>query len=225
MTDNTPNNTVPVLLLGGFVIALLIILGIVGIIFIRGYTFVKQEIIQPASTPTPQIIYVKETPSDITFTVSKANAAQPNAVNPIDREYTVLTTDGDILVLSSYYSWDDLELQHSYTCDVVDTLSNYGRDVYSVKSCNGYRYPIVYHDNYGDYYDGYYPYDDHHYYNRNDGTYNDKYDMDDWSRDVYKYFHYKGQYWECTGKICNKISVTKIPSYVTIYETIPPAFY
>ena len=209
--SDSQNITIPTLLVGGFVIALLIILVIVGIIFIEGYTFVKNDIVEPiVTTPTPQIIYVENIPSTISFTVMKANAAQPNSVNGLDREYSVLTTDGDILVLANYYSWDALELRQSYTCNVGSALTNYGRQVYSVSGCYAYRY-INYYQNYDNTNDHWYN-DKYHDYNRNTGKYNDH----------IEYYYYNKQYWRCVDDgNCKSVNRDSIPDYVTIHYQNP----
>lgn len=170
----------------------------------------------PTVTPTPTPIYK---PSTIMFTVLKANAASPNSGNQLDRYYSVLTTDGDILVFTDFYRWDEMIPQQTYNCNIVNSLSGYGRTVYSVTNCEIYKYsyraqvlePTTF-----------YRYNYTHYYDPHTG----RYYLRDWNDDLtYSYYHYYNQYWECfNGYYCDTITLSQIPAYVTIYESPPPIY-
>lgn len=213
-------NGIKTLIVAGGVLGILIVLTAFCSIYVLGSlgltsTSEPSSPQQPVVQPTQQIVYVS-IPSTISFTVMKTNAAQPNSVNGLDREYSVLTTNGDILVLPNYYSWDDLYPRRSYTCDVESELTDYGRKVYSVSGCKQYSYQ--------NYYNQYY---DRYYYNNND--YNPQYPNDwyhDYDRNTGKYknwdyYHYAKHYWKCIGEMCTEISLSEIPSYITIHEENP----
>lgn len=228
------NNVGKTILITGCVIGGLILLTTLCILALNSDN--SQPSVQQVVTPTPtpavsqvQPVYAEQVPSTLSFTALKANAAQANAVNPLDREYSVLTTNGDILVFSSYYSWDYIIPQQSYTCRVANAMTGYGRNVYAVTDCNVYRYP--------QYVPLQYPNDYSHYYDRNTGVYHEYYvshdilyiggnkylnNMDNWYHNTHEYYHHDGEYWGCSDGICMKFTLTTLPSYVTIREEAPP---
>ena len=85
----------------------------------------------PVPTPTPALL-----PGSVTFTVLQANQALYNAPDLLSREYSVYTTDGRIMVLPDFYSWNDLYPNYAYTCVVTGTQSGYGT-IYTVNNCLG----------------------------------------------------------------------------------------
>jgi hypothetical protein len=234
------NDTITIMVVGACIIAALIVLSTVCYLLATGgihmpqsqFTVTPTPTPIPTPVPTPEPIVVTA-PSTLTFTVLKASAAQLNAVNEIDRHYTILTTDGAVLIMPDYYSWDGLMPQQSYTCDVNGAPQGYGRTVYTVNGCNVYKYPnyiqvITPIHQYNDYN----RYDYYDCYDRNTGKYNrwcgydDTTDNDrpyhDWDGNTYTFYHYRGLYWRCASGTCESITLSRVPAYVTILEAAPP---
>jgi len=222
MTEPTPTNKnewIGVVMLIGF----LLIAGMIVAAACIGYVFSvtnantqTPSVITPIPTQTP--VSIITVPPTITFKVLKSNAAQAYSSNLLDREFNVLTTNGDIIVFPDYYTWDIMVPQQSYTCGITSEPTVYGRKVYTVSGCNLYGYtnyvqPVYYYTEYntrpynGDRY--YYTY----YHNNNQQNEED-----------YKYYHYRNEYWQCRYGTCDKLTVNRIPSFVDIYEMKPPFF-
>jgi hypothetical protein len=232
------DHTLKLIVVGGLVVIAILIVAACLIISINDSSYKLEQqketaaatvSVIPASTPTPTptptaVPAVISYTTPITFTVLKASAAQINAVNDLDRMYTVLTTDGTILIFSDYYSWDAMIPQQSYTCTITSAPTAYGRTAYTVSSCYPYKYQnyvqVIYNDD-----NTYYPYDKYHYYNRNTGEYQDEVDYykdNDIHGNHYVFYHYNKQYWRCAAGTCDSIGIGSVPAYETINEATPP---
>jgi hypothetical protein len=221
------------------IIMLLTILFLFGLSVIFGYVIIThwdqpiQQTQVQTQVQTPVQTQTYSTPFLIKFNVLKASAAQPNSINQLDKEYSVLTTNGDIIIFSDYYSWDEMIPQQSYTCTIADTLTGSGRTVYSVTGCKIYNpylddnIQVLYGNSRSDYVDyrdiGVNYYTD--YYNRN---YDQNYDYDqnlnnyDHNTRFHKYYHYGHQYWDCNRGMCTSIALFDIPNDIDILESTPP---
>ena len=168
------------------------------------------QTVTPAPTPVPTPT-LTPLPGSVTFTVLQANQAQYNAPDLLSREYSVYTTDGRIMVLPDFYSWDSLYPNYAYTCVVTGTQSGYGT-IYTVNNC--IEIPtvnpvvILSPDNY------YYGYD----YYRNH--------IVDYDSEGYTYYHNGDNYFRCNryGDTCSNTDTHRIPVYVSIHESYPPHY-
>lgn len=224
------NDTIKAILVAGVVIFILIITATVCIMQING-SLDKQTVVQVTTTPTPvptqqPVTIVNTVTSPTTFTVLKASAAQNGASNPLDQEYSVLTTDGDVMVLPNYYSWDELIPEQSYTCTVSNVLTSYGRNVYSVSNCKLYTYSRIVQI-YPDSNDMINRYDC---YDHISGKYNrwcgyvDEYNQNewyDWDGNPYIFYYYNNKYWRCAAGDCEVVNRNSVPYYAHVYDEKP----
>lgn len=225
------NDTIKAILVAGAVLFVLIITATVCIIQINGNGFNKQAVVQPTPTPTPvptqqPVTIVNAITSPMTFTVLKSSAAQSGSSNPLDREYSVLTTDGDVMVLPNYYSWDELIPEQSYTCTVSNVLSNYGRNVYSVSNCKLYTYSRIVQI-YPDASDNMNRYDC---YDHVSGKFNrwcgyvEDYNENEWytwDGDPYVFYYYNNKYWRCAAGDCEIVNRNRVPYWAHVYDEKP----
>ena len=227
MTEKT-NDIIKIVLISGFVIILIVLAATYGMGNFMGIkpsgsnSVIDIVTLSPTPIPTVAPIY----PSVITYTVSAATTS--NGQLEID------TSTGEILYCTDYATWQKQLPLFTYTAMISGRASNGVMIISSAQLISqpsrtlvigqDAHYPTYYH------YGGkYYQYDGNeidpmqfkqvkgeHLIEGRPPNYNIYHPPTEF------YYHYDNKYWQCIGGTCSAISISRVPAYVTIHETMPP---